>query len=107
MKQVPALLTGSIFIFLTLFTSIGIADEPFDSIYFSIVSKVLDLAYYPEPDNADHLFDGTHSESSFLLSHKISTHYTFGFNYADLNVSNNLRSQNNNSKLWFMLQFKF
>ena len=104
MKQVPALLTGSIFIVLTLCSAIVSADSLND---YSIDFDLLAINDYDQIASPNSLFEEFRIESSFLFSHSIANNYTVGLNYTDLIFSDNQRASRSNSNLLVMLELKF
>ena len=104
MKQVPALLTGSILIVLALTPGIINADVLKE---YKIDFELLETSDYYQATTPNPLFEELQIESSFLFRHNIADSYIVGLNYTDVSIVNNDRPSKSNSNLLLMLQFEF
>ena len=104
MKQVPAWLTGSIFIVLTLVPGFTHA-AGLHQLSFEV--DTLETYNYFQPIIANPLFEEFRVESNFLFSQNIADNYIVGLNYTDVTIVNDNQKIKSNSNLFVMLQFKF
>jgi hypothetical protein len=104
MKQVPAWLTGSILIVLTLFPGFTNATG-LHKLSFDI--NTIETDNYYQQNYTLPLFEEFRLESDFLFSQNIANNYTVGLYYTDVTVVDDQQNNKSNSNLLFMLQFKF
>ena len=112
MKLVRMMLIGSALIAAHLLLNVGSAEDSNYHIDLSLQAKALISNILVTPDDYSSFYSdkstGLHSpKENFLVQHNFSNDYIFGVKYANLDLIDDLRDNEENSRLWILMQFKF
>lgn len=107
MKVVRMILIGSVLTVLYHVSNVGLANDGFVEAYIAHQGLTLDISLPVIHDQVetDNFVSGY--DADFLLAHHMTSGYTMGVKYLDLNVADELHFDVDRSQLWFGLQFSF